>query len=148
MSVAISTRYVLSRVLAVVAVLLVCVSPTWAQDGVGLEGTVEGVLSLVWGDGPPEAPSSVGPFAMVTDDSGRSVQLLLNEDQVAPMGGMLALNGLPMPYHPVFNARRFEHATRDRFFLCIESSDPRFSIEETKRFLEGLGPSEVTEVDQ
>ena len=93
MSVAISTRYVLSRVLAVVAVLLVCVSPTWAQDGVGLEGTVEGVLSLVWGDGPPEAPSSVGPFAMVTDDSGRSVQLLLDEDQVAPMGGMLGLNG-------------------------------------------------------
>jgi hypothetical protein len=66
---------------------------------------------------------------------------------VAAVVGMLALNGLPMPYHPVFNATRFEHATRDKFFLCIESVDPRFSRPDTKTFLESLGASEVTEVD-
>jgi hypothetical protein len=61
--------------------------------------------------------------------------------------GMLALNRLPMPYHPVFNAPRFVLATRDRFFLCIEATDPKFDREATRRFLESFGPREVTDVD-
>ena len=61
--------------------------------------------------------------------------------------GMLALNGLPQPYHPVFNAPRFALATRDRFFLCIEAADPRFDPEATRKFLEGLGAKEVTDVE-
>jgi len=61
--------------------------------------------------------------------------------------GMLALNGLPQPYHPVFNAPRFALATRDRFFLCIEATDPRFDSEATRKFLEGLGAKEVTDVE-
>ena len=60
--------------------------------------------------------------------------------------GMLILNGLPMPYHPVFNAPNFERASQDAFFLCIESQDPLFSPAETSRFLQSLGPQQVSEV--
>jgi hypothetical protein len=60
--------------------------------------------------------------------------------------GMLALNGLPQPYHPVFNVPRFALASRNRFFLVIESRDAKFEVEETRRFLETLNPREVTTV--
>ena len=60
--------------------------------------------------------------------------------------GMLALNGLPMPYHPVFNVRRFDSASRDKFFLVIQARDPNFNLGEARSFLESLGPREVTDV--
>ena len=61
--------------------------------------------------------------------------------------GMLALNGLPEPYHPVFNTPNFALASRDRFFLLVEARDPKFERDETAAFLRTLGAREVTDVE-
>jgi hypothetical protein len=65
---------------------------------------------------------------------------------ISAVFGMLALNGLPMPYHPVFNVPRFAMATKDRFFLIVFSSDPKYSPTGTRQFLESLGPRSISEV--
>jgi hypothetical protein len=65
---------------------------------------------------------------------------------IASVLGMLALNGLPMPYHPVFNVPEFRLASRDRFFLCIEAADGQFDAERTRAFLAELHAQSVQEV--
>jgi Protein of unknown function (DUF3341) len=60
--------------------------------------------------------------------------------------GMIAMNKLPQPHHPVFNVERFSRASIDRFFICIEASDPKFHLAESARFLQGLQAQHVTEV--
>jgi hypothetical protein len=62
--------------------------------------------------------------------------------------GMILLNGLPQPYHPVFNVPRFALATREKFFLLIERKDPKFDYEETKSFMQSLNPQEVFDVEE
>jgi hypothetical protein len=62
--------------------------------------------------------------------------------------GMLAMNGLPTPYHPVFNVSRFALASTDRFFLCIKARDKNFDLNRTKAFLEELKPNGVFEIEE
>lgn len=62
------------------------------------------------------------------------------------VAGLFILNGHPEPYHPVFNVATFARASRDRFFLCLEARDPCFAHDQTQRFLQQLGSSEVTDV--
>jgi hypothetical protein len=65
---------------------------------------------------------------------------------LSAMIGMLVMNGLPMPYHPVFNSPNFALASKEKFFLCIEAADPKFDLAKSRSFLEQLGPRVVTEV--
>ena len=60
--------------------------------------------------------------------------------------GMLALNGLPMPYHPVFNVPRFDQASRDKFFLVIQARDPKFQLDEVRDFFDRHNPREIFDV--
>ncbi len=62
--------------------------------------------------------------------------------------GMLAYNGLPRPYHPVFNVPQFERASTDRFFLCIEANDPNFEPSRVYEFLKSLNPISISEVPE
>ena len=65
---------------------------------------------------------------------------------ISAVFGMLALNGLPMPYHPVFNVPRFAFASKDRFFLIVFASDPKYDAKGTRQFLEDLHPRSISEV--
>jgi Protein of unknown function (DUF3341) len=62
--------------------------------------------------------------------------------------GMIAMNGLPKLYHPLFNAPNFRNgATSDKFFLCLEATDPKFSVVDTRAYLDGFAPISVVEVE-
>jgi hypothetical protein len=66
---------------------------------------------------------------------------------LATAGSMLVMNGLPQPYHPVFNVEAFRRtATSTGFFLCLEATDPRFDVARSRAFLEGLHPKAINEV--
>ena len=73
-------------------------------------------------------------------------ELLVLTASMSGLFGLVALCGLPQPYHPVFNAPDFAKASRSRFFLCIEARDPKFDLVATLQFLEASGPRRVEEV--
>jgi Alternative complex III, ActD subunit len=66
---------------------------------------------------------------------------------LSTVAGMIAMNGLPEPYHPVFNCPQFNLASQNRFFLCIMAEDARFDIEKTREFLQGMNSQGVYEVE-
>jgi hypothetical protein len=103
----------------------------------GLAGIATGFL-MQWWMSAVDYPLNVGgrPYATWPAFVVPSYELTILFSSLAAAIGMFALNGLPQPYHPVFNVERFSLASSDKFFLVIESADPRFDHAETTRFLE------------
>ena len=115
--------------------------------GGGITGGLAGYLLQYWSQ-VLEYPMNIGgrPFHSWPAFIVPTFEMTILFAALSAVLGMFALNGLPQPYHPVFNVPRFALASRDRYFLVIEARDPKFDPEETRRFLLDLHASEVSEV--
>ncbi len=120
--------------------------PTLVLGG-GLAGMATGFGLQYWAS-VLEYPMNVGgrPFASWPSFVVPSYELTILFSALTAAIGMIVLNGLPQPYHPVFNVERFSFASSDKFFLVVESADPHFEREETARFLQSTGARGVYDV--
>jgi hypothetical protein len=108
----------------------------------GIMGAVSGYFLQYWAMA-VDYPINVGgkPYNSWPAFIPVTFELMVLVGALAAILGMFFLNGLPQPYHPVFNVARFARASQDRFFLCIEARDPKFDRALTKTFLESLHPA-------
>jgi hypothetical protein len=113
----------------------------------GLTGMATGFALQYWAS-VIEYPLNIGgrPYASWPAFIVPSYELTILFSALATAGGMIALNGLPQPYHPVFNAPRFSLASSDKFFLVIEADDPRYDADNTPRLLQDIGAKGVYDV--
>jgi hypothetical protein len=120
----------------------------WLVLGGGIAGMAAGFALQYWAS-VIQYPLNIGgrPLASWPAFIVPSYELTILFAALTAVIGMIALNGLPMPYHPVFNVPQFSSASADRFFLSIETRDPRFDLAATRAFLEGLHPLGVTEIE-
>lgn len=121
----------------------------WLVLGGGVTGLLAGIGLQVFVH-VIDYPILVGgrPFLSIPAFVPAAYELTILLAAFAAVFGMLFLNGLPQPYHPVFNVERFALATRDKFFLLIETSDEKFDYEATKKFMASLNPQEVFDVEE
>ena len=119
----------------------------WLVFGGGLTGLLGGFAMQYWMSA-VDYPLNIGgrPLASWPAFVIPSYEMTILFASITAVVGMIALNGLPMPYHPLFNAPNFTNATADRFFLCIETKDAKFDAAGTRQFLETLHPLGVTDV--
>lgn len=120
----------------------------WIVLGGGIVGGGAG-LFMQWYSSVVDYPLNIGgrPYASWPSFVPVAFEMTILFAGIAAVLGMFALNSLPEPYHPVFNVPEFAGASRDRFFLSIESADPQFDLERTRDFLQGLGARQVFEVE-
>lgn len=120
----------------------------WLIFLAGVAGCVGGYL-LQWWINVVDYPLNIGgkPFHSWPNFIPVAYECTILAAAGCAVVAMLALNGLPRPYHSIFNAPNFERASRDRFFLCIEAQDPRFDLNATREFLLSTSPLAVSEVE-
>ncbi len=126
------------------------------EGRVGLITFLGGVLGALTGAGLQiyttviDYPMNVGgrPLMSIPSFFPATYELTILFASFGAAFGMLALNGLPRPHHPIFNAPNFDKASQNKFFLCIEAADPKFDRVETRRYLEGLHPTAVSDVEK
>jgi Protein of unknown function (DUF3341) len=114
----------------------------------GLVGAVGGYFMQYWAAA-VDYPVNIGgkPFNSWPAFIPITFEMMVLVAALSAILGMFFLNGLPQPYHPLFHIARFDRASQDRFFLCIEATDPHFDGQATRQFLESLHPhGEVVEV--
>jgi hypothetical protein len=115
----------------------------------GIAGGVTGYF-MQWYSAVVDYPINVGgrPFHSAPSFIPITFELTILFAAIAAVFGQLLLNGLPRPYHPVFNVPRFLRASQDRFFLCVEAQDPQFDRERTRQLLAEIAGGEVLDVDK
>lgn len=115
----------------------------------GLTGMATGFGLQYWAS-VIEYPMNVGGRAQAswTTFIIPSYELTILFASIAAAVGMIVLCGLPEPYHPVFNVERFSMASSDKFFLVLESADPKFEQPVTSEFLRSLGAKGVYDVEE
>ena len=119
----------------------------WLVLGGGLTGMLGGFALQYWAS-VIQYPLNIGgrPMASWPSFIVPAFETTILLASLTAVIGMIALNGLPLPYHPVFNVPQFDNASSDRFFLSIETTDPKFDLAATRAFLEGLNPLGVSDI--
>lgn len=114
----------------------------------GLTGAVAGFALQAWSAG-IAYPLNIGGRPLLSWPAFIPVtfEVTVLFAALSAVFGMFMLNGLPKPYHPVFNVEGFERASVDRYFVLVEAEDPKFDPHATRAFLEGLGSYQVQDVD-
>jgi hypothetical protein len=120
----------------------------WLVFGGGLAGIATG-LGLEWWVSVVAYPHNVGGKPLFSLPAFLPVfyECTILFSAFAATFGMLALNKLPKPHHPIFNSAAGVRASQDRFVLCIEATDPQFDRDKVTRFMETLGADSVEYVE-
>lgn len=107
-----------------------------------------GAFLMMWFSAVVNYPINVGGKPLLSWPAFIPItfELTILAGALAAVFGMLGLNGLPMPHHPLFYVPDFTRASRSRFFLCIQADDPLFNLDDTRAFLASLEPRRIIDV--
>ena len=120
----------------------------WLVLGAGITGCSAALL-MQWWMNAVDYPTIISgkPFFSLPANIPIIFELTILLSALTAVGGLFALNGLPMHYHPLFSNKRFARVTNDRFFLVIEAADPKFDLEQTRQLLDSFGGTAVETVE-
>ena len=121
----------------------------WIVLGGGFTGFCGGLLMQGWMNGISYPFLISGkPFFSIPASIPVAFELTILLSAFGAFGGMLALNGLPRMFNPLFRSDRFRRATADRFFISIEARDRRFDADSNARFIRGIGANAIEVIEE